>query len=469
MRYALIDNASLTAIQRLLGNIPIKNKAIIDADIVAFENYITAILFYDYIICIDDYKPQYREKRTALFDDIRFISKNIIEYNEIEKQASKLTSKIALKIKTGQITDKDYKEYFESLAMNMTFTWDMSSSLFYLTQKLLINSTDKNVNLKPQDKIHSAIISETFEKYNILKKERKIEPILYDKFGNEFTSHKTKEDLFDGYSYEFKLFSSGLTWLSDRTSFYTLAADYLKADLFLYPIRQSFLSNVLNKIDSTDFSKYTSLLSSFKTKTRETVNEIKHIDEAFILKAQFPLFSSYLAQETMDSKSIVEAAYQLRENSVFKKSRQHLRELELMLADKDRDKYIKKINGIHLEVMNELDKLKSSYNVDNNKGINMSSIAVIWNMTPLSNYIKLPNINLNIKELDFMNNIIPSKGFSGVFRNLTEDLVSIEKLGGTHDILTGNVNIQPGGSYYEIKKEEERYKKASSYWKKPMK
>jgi hypothetical protein len=56
MRYALIDNSTLTSIQRILGDIPVKNRAIIDNDILALENYIQAILFYDEIICIDDYK-----------------------------------------------------------------------------------------------------------------------------------------------------------------------------------------------------------------------------------------------------------------------------------------------------------------------------------------------------------------------------------------------------------------------------
>lgn len=47
MSRAIIDNATLTAVQRLLGEIPIYNKHTIDGDILAFETFIQAILFHD--------------------------------------------------------------------------------------------------------------------------------------------------------------------------------------------------------------------------------------------------------------------------------------------------------------------------------------------------------------------------------------------------------------------------------------
>ncbi|PSY08559.1 hypothetical protein, partial [Escherichia coli] len=45
MSYALIDNASLTAVERTLGDILVKNPDTINGDLVAFENLIQAILF----------------------------------------------------------------------------------------------------------------------------------------------------------------------------------------------------------------------------------------------------------------------------------------------------------------------------------------------------------------------------------------------------------------------------------------
>ncbi|EFC3045672.1 TPA: hypothetical protein ACHKAX_RS15560, partial [Escherichia coli] len=61
MSYALIDNASLTAVERTLGDILVKNPDTINGDLVAFENLIQAILFYDTLICVDNYKKEYRD------------------------------------------------------------------------------------------------------------------------------------------------------------------------------------------------------------------------------------------------------------------------------------------------------------------------------------------------------------------------------------------------------------------------
>ncbi|MFO0070017.1 MAG: hypothetical protein ACK529_07620, partial [Alphaproteobacteria bacterium] len=63
MTYALIDNATLTAVQRIMGDAPTRSKDNIDIDIIALENFVQAILFYDQIIVIDDYKEAYRKER----------------------------------------------------------------------------------------------------------------------------------------------------------------------------------------------------------------------------------------------------------------------------------------------------------------------------------------------------------------------------------------------------------------------
>lgn len=65
--YTLVDNATLTAVQRLSGEIPIKNKYIIDSDIMAFEAFAQAVLFSEKVFYIDDYKSRYRQDRRSFF------------------------------------------------------------------------------------------------------------------------------------------------------------------------------------------------------------------------------------------------------------------------------------------------------------------------------------------------------------------------------------------------------------------
>ena len=67
MRKALVDNATLTAVQRLNGDILVKNKYDLDGDILAMEGLLQAILFFDEIYFLDDYKPEYQESRHQYF------------------------------------------------------------------------------------------------------------------------------------------------------------------------------------------------------------------------------------------------------------------------------------------------------------------------------------------------------------------------------------------------------------------
>ncbi|WP_248136399.1 hypothetical protein [Acinetobacter radioresistens] len=89
MSYALIDNASITAVERFLGKVPTNSSDTINGDLVALENFLQAILFYDDLICIDNYKPEFKEQRKIDFNFIRFLNEdeyNLLEINELAKK-----------------------------------------------------------------------------------------------------------------------------------------------------------------------------------------------------------------------------------------------------------------------------------------------------------------------------------------------------------------------------------------------
>ena len=73
MTYALVDNATLTGVQRITGDVASRTRESVDTDIVALENLVQSILFYDRIIAIDNYIPKHREERIKSFPFIEFI------------------------------------------------------------------------------------------------------------------------------------------------------------------------------------------------------------------------------------------------------------------------------------------------------------------------------------------------------------------------------------------------------------
>lgn len=71
-RTILIDNATLSGVERLIGESQIINLSNIENDILCFEKLVTAILFSDKIVGANDYKEQYRSEKLKNFLSLIF-------------------------------------------------------------------------------------------------------------------------------------------------------------------------------------------------------------------------------------------------------------------------------------------------------------------------------------------------------------------------------------------------------------
>ena len=117
MSYALIDNATLTAVQRILGMAQSRSRDSVDGDIAALENLVEAILFYDELVCIDDYKEEYREQRKQVFNFMTFMDPTSGSFNEIKDQAQNETDRLKPTIRGGEFSDEDFRGFLERLSM----------------------------------------------------------------------------------------------------------------------------------------------------------------------------------------------------------------------------------------------------------------------------------------------------------------------------------------------------------------
>lgn len=71
-RLILVDNATLSGVERLTGERQTLNLNNVDNDILCLEKLLTAILFSDALIGVDDYKDSFRSQRLKKFDFIDF-------------------------------------------------------------------------------------------------------------------------------------------------------------------------------------------------------------------------------------------------------------------------------------------------------------------------------------------------------------------------------------------------------------
>lgn len=461
MRYALIDNSTLTGVQRLLGEIPVKNTAIIDNDIVAFENYIQAILFYDEIICIDDYKKRYREKRTKFFPNVRFISTDIFDYDGFIDKANELTKDISLQVNGGKISDKDFKEYFNRMHMTFGFTWDISSSRYFLTQKMMMG--DSFVDEGTFNAIHSQLFSENNEEHEVKSRIVNKTPILYDSEGRkiEFNPEtgEVEKGFGDGLSNQFKSMVASLNWMSQRTAFYVLCADYLCADLFIQPIRQEFLQNIIRRAyPNYKLGVFGDFRNSINNQSEETIKKVLESSENYGVCFDIPLFSAYFANKTNDSRKIIEAAYNERDNKDFFQARVQLRELNNLLDNGERGKFIREINLLTNSLNKTFSQIESKYGLGDNQGVGLSQIKFLFSFIPIVKDIKIPKeLDPRIKGLEFLKHLTPKKGLNAVYRNLIEDMFVFDSLGKYKDILIGNIQKDKNEYYIGLKYGDDKY------------
>ncbi|APM41358.1 hypothetical protein [Clostridium kluyveri] len=472
MRYALIDNSTLTAVQRILGEIPIKNKHTIDGDIIALENYIQAILFYDKLIYLDDYKETYRDSREKFFDNMMNFSPSEVGYSSLLKTAKQITEEIVPCVEGGKFSDKDFKPFFDLLKMNVTFTWDIRSSVYFLTEKML--EEIGGIDVEKYSKLSNMIFMELSEKKITKKNNTNGKIKLYDSHGREINSSYKVIDR-DGkeqdteLSRQVEVFFAALNWLAFRTSLYTLLAKEMNLELILHPIRNQFQISLLSKINKGKEDVFKNIINAMNGKAVETFTKITETTQPFVLQQPLPLFTVWLAQKTKNPCNFIEEAYSIRSNKEFVQARQKLIELECLLEEQNYSKFVKEANKLNLEIKNEINMLCSRYGVTTNQGVPLTQIISVYNMTTLAtNLPKVPNINVDIKPLAFLRDIIPKKGFKSIYRNLINDLISISRTGKYYEIISSNVKLDKGARYYDSKTEKIEYSKAKSWWKIPM-
>lgn len=66
MAKVLIDNATISSVQRALGKAPLKEPALLDIEHVALARFCEAVLLNDSIVVPDNYKAELTTKRKEL-------------------------------------------------------------------------------------------------------------------------------------------------------------------------------------------------------------------------------------------------------------------------------------------------------------------------------------------------------------------------------------------------------------------
>jgi len=459
MRKALVDNATLTALQRLNGDILVKNKYDLDGDILAMESLLQAILFFDEVYFLDDYKPEFQEKRAMTFPGI--LPKNIDEKKRAEysQKTMEQVQFIVPKVTAGTFSDGDFKPFFDLLKMNLWYVWNMQSSVFYLTQKLLADASF--TDLKKYSALSSMIFSELkdhTQRHEIPKQK----PILVGSDGNPISSE-------ENITKQVTTFFAGLNWLAYRTIYYTIIANDYQMDLFLHPIRQAFQANYFKQHYASNSSQFCSLINALTKTATNTMAKVYQIVNPHISSYPMPIFSAYISSKgSQAGMNALEMAYHMREENMFVQARRQLEELEQLCAAGRGDQFLREANQLQRDLNKQMSRILEKYKVSTPQGSPVTNMIFFWDTSCL--LTGLPKINGFDTErvISQINNILPSKGFSAVYKSILADLPNIQMLGCFYEQITSHVCYDRDAGYYPMHLQDPTYKKAHSWWSAPM-
>ena len=253
MSYALVDNSTLTAVQRLTGEAPTRTKDSTDADIVALENLVQAILFFDRVVALDNYVPEHRDKRIDAFSFVEFLNPEDFNINAIEAVAEERAEAVRPEIRGGEFANDDFKKLLELLQTHIVCTWDISNSIYFLTLKCL--AEEQTADFDKYGNIAAAIFTELGDAADFGRKPPRAVKLV-DRYGKTIEKDYAVPGArwgdgsgkSGGTTGAIPAFVAALVWLSNRSIFYTLVAKYLQADTFLLPDTSS-ISAVLFERD----------------------------------------------------------------------------------------------------------------------------------------------------------------------------------------------------------------------------
>jgi hypothetical protein len=470
MSYALIDNASLTAVQRVMGEIVVRTPDTVNGDIAALESFVQAILFYDDLVCLDNYKEEHREEREKRFDFVRFIEPKSFKLEGVEAKAAREAATIRPEIRGGEFVNDDFRELLQLLKMNMVCTWDLRSSVYYLTMKML-GQPNTEEYAKYSDL--SATIFNELSDVGDTRGRWSTEVELYSSAGNRHTlaemanAAKEANRGLGGTTRALDMFIASLNWLSYKTIYYSLLARTLHADTFLHPIRHAYQLHWMKKSGAYGHDFTAKLVETLQEDLKGSVSAV--VDEGRTAGVSFdvPVFSAYLAQQAGDVRGVIDGALELKRTSDFEEMRGILREIRNAFDENG----LKDANRAAQKWARELEKasghLRQAYGVETAQGIPLSKIARVYNAAAtIAHLPQVPEVDVQLPWPDFFRWRRDS-GFTSVYKDIAQELTSVERLGGLRDLLASGFEIDEE-RYVPPKTEDPKFRRAASDWKLPM-
>lgn len=459
MSSVLIDNSTLTSIQRLSGTAPAPRSYDPQGDYAAFEAFATTLMFNDGFYYIDDYKEEFRESRAKEFRFLRSVGIQSFPYADVESHARELTEGLLLDIRAGRMEPGVIKQFLESIGLHLTAAWQMQSSDFFLTLKILADEpNDWDVRYK-----YSPLSALIFDQS--LGREAEANDATLRLVGSDGKEVIEREEGKRKYALgaDIQAFAASLNWMTWRTAFYALSASHFDATASLHPIRHNFLSrwsadrNVLADAENwrTRFSGF------FGGQATETINRINEAAEATEVGLHLPLFAAWAVGRAGNVRDALSFLLDVRVSPDAVSVRSKMMEIDELRSARAGPKWKVEANRLALAVRAESTGLTRKFGADVGTAPVVSMNAELGLPPKFSFGVEAEVGDLGLK-------FGRARRVRGLFRNIVNDVVGFDALGDVRTALLRQVRKSGEQTVPALQIEERRYAGRSSDWKQAM-
>lgn len=459
MTNAIIDNSTLSAVERVVGKVPIKPNYDLTGDLAAFDSYLAALLFYDNPVRIDDYKPEFAQARAQNFPELGTVEFEASSYKDFDDAAREISSAGTLSIQAGDVEENELGQFLRDLDLHVCPAWVMQSSDFFLRIRLLSDAS--GAQIEKYTPLMSAIFDQLSENKNSGKKPDWRKTLL-DASGNpirETAGTKTKGAHSIGG--DLHAFAAGLNWLAQRSVFYALAAESLDGAAVCHPIRNDYLARFFSdRLMQCGPDQRKAIMAEFQAKSLEVIDASNTLLGGSGFKLASPVVSAWATLKSGSPREAVNFVNEIRFSAEAIALRARLRDLEALVKSEDAKEARIRAAGLFKDLQVNMNELFRKYAA---RGEDPYGISV--NLMTLTGSFRASGV------LDKIASLLPARRKSmALLRNITLDVLQNPALGSLSDKLRSDRLVE-GDSWdavYQPKIDKPRFRYSRPYWKKPM-
>jgi hypothetical protein len=394
-----------------------------------------AMLFFDEVWCVDDFEDDARRQHIADLEYINFLSKGDVEYGSLWATAYDVAQNTALRIVDGKIDASAFKIILQQVKAHLNFDFIVHASSVHLTARLFAETA--GLPWKSMETL-----------WELIAQQMRGEPRSPDP---RYTSPFTEEDersLRDALWCDRRhLFldksvvtiATSLNWLAMKTVFYVKVGERHDMDVILHPIRHAFLAHHVQTEYHVASSTYDSVMAMLQKGISGAIHEITRASEPVLSELRLPMWAAYLATKTSNPSEFITLCQHLRQERLFVEARRRLAELRELIRGNELGKYVTEMSLLNRSLADVAARLLAKYGVNTPQGI---AVAPIVNIGLRSVGHPVPAGLTRVPIPRALIGSTDTHGFRGVFRSIINDLVSIERLGGLHDVIRSKVRMK---------------------------